>query len=742
MPEKEFKDRLNWAMSSPTLAQALDSAVTVRRQRRDAAFTDIEEFAHLQKELKSCKQAAIEKLPELIDQFTTEAEKAGAIVHFADTAQRAREIIGDIASSHNARLITKVKSMTSEEVELNHYLEKIGIEVVETDVGAWIIQLAGDRPTHMTAPAIHKTVEEIAELFSEIVGEKLPLEPNKLVEVTRSVLRRKILSADIGISGANIAIADTGTIVIVTNEGNGMLTTTLPPVHIALVGIEKIVPSLDDAATILKLLSRSNTGRRMSAYTSFITGPSRTTDIELSPVVGMHGPREVHIVLLDNGRSAMARDPLFNEALRCIRCAACVNVCPAFQTVGPAFGYIYTGPIGMPSTWFHHGVDYASGPLTLCTQCNACDTVCPSGIPLARLIVELRERLVEKEGLPLIKKAAFPILAHPKMAKQLVTIASRTQGLLTDKSNYIRIPFTSRYRNIPALAREQFRHKVASLSKRTLPETCPVLESEAKGLTILFYPGCVADFIYPEMAESAVGVLETCGVNVIYPNKWPCCGEPSLMSGDRKGALDMARQTITALEELPSDYVVSPCPSCIAAIVYDYPRLFEEDAEWLLRAEALAKRAIDFTSFIDRVAKLPAGALSTRGEVKVTYHACCHSSNLLGVEAEPYKIMGEVMKLGVTEMRESTMCCGFGGYFSFQHPEVAARIARHTLRNIAETGVDTVVTDNPGCIIHLRGAARMAKQPVCVIHIAQLMAERLEAMKSVSFQSFSNRKED
>jgi len=321
-------------------------------------------------------------------------------------------------------------------------------------------------------------------------------------------------------------------------------------------------------------------------------------------------------------------------------------------------------------------------------------------------------------------------LEHPQVAEQLVKVVSRAQGPLTDKSNYIRLPLTSQYRNLPAVAREPFRQKIAHLPRERVSEPLPVLKSKAKGLTLLFYPGCVADFIYPEMAKAAVGILEACGANVIYPNRWPCCGEPSLMSGDRKGFLDMARQTIVALEVLPSDYVVSPCPSCIAAITCDYPRFFEGDREWLPRAEALAKRAIDFISFIDRVAELPTGALAARDGARVTYHPCCHSSNLLGIEAEPYKVMGSIMGLDVVEMHESRVCCGFGGYFSFQHPEVAARIAGHTIRHIAETGVDTVVTDNPGCIIHLRGAARMAKQPIRIIHIAQLMAERLEVAKS------------
>jgi iron-sulfur cluster protein len=243
----------------------------------------------------------------------------------------------------------------------------------------WVIQLAGETPSHLIAPMVHKTREQVAELFSTETGQDIPADVSVLVKVARERLRQAFIDADIGISGANIAIAESGTLVLVSNEGNGRLVTTLPPVHVAIVGIEKIVPTLEDATAILRVLSRSATGQKLTSYVSYITGPSRTADIELTLATGVHGPEEVHIVLLDNSRWAAREDPELREALQCIRCGACSNVCPPYQVVGGhVFGHIYTGPIGLIMTAMHHGLEHAAGPQSLCVSCNACEVVCPA----------------------------------------------------------------------------------------------------------------------------------------------------------------------------------------------------------------------------------------------------------------------------------------------------------------------------------------------------------------------------
>ncbi len=342
-----------------------------------------QDFPGKRRKVRDLKQHALDNLPELVHQFTEEAEAVGAQIHTARTPEEACQIILNIAKAREAKLIVKSKSMVTEEIHLNHAIEEAGIRVVETDLGEYIIQLAGDTPSHLIAPAIHVTRERVAELLSEAAGEELPAEVEPLVRVARNLLRDDFVNADIGISGANIGIADTGTLVIVENEGNGRLVTTLPPVHIAILGVEKIVQNLDDATDILKVLPRSGTGQKITSYVSYITGPSRTADIELTLATGVHGPEEVHIVLLDNGRWESREDPDFREALQCIRCGACSNVCPPYQVVGGhVFGHIYTGPIGLIMTAMHHGLEHAAGPQSLCVSCNACEMVCPAEIPI------------------------------------------------------------------------------------------------------------------------------------------------------------------------------------------------------------------------------------------------------------------------------------------------------------------------------------------------------------------------
>lgn len=295
-----FSQRLEAALASESLPVALDRTLGSFRERRLAAFAD-DDFTAIQKQLYSLKAEAIERLPDLMEQFTREAERVGTVVHRAGTVGEAQQIIGDIARRHNVRLAVKSKSMATEEIGLNNFLEGRGVKVVETDLGEWIIQLAHDRPSHLIAPAIHWTREQVAELFSKATGKQIPPDTAELVSVARAELRQAFVNADLGISGGNIAIASTGTIVLVTNEGNGQLVTTLPPVHVAVIGVDKIVPTLDEATAILKVLSRNATGQKFTSYVSMITGPSRSGDIELSLAIGVHGPKEVHVILLDNG---------------------------------------------------------------------------------------------------------------------------------------------------------------------------------------------------------------------------------------------------------------------------------------------------------------------------------------------------------------------------------------------------------------------------------------------------------
>jgi L-lactate dehydrogenase complex protein LldF len=309
---------------------------------------------------------------------------AGGQVHWARDAEEVHRIVLDIASQHGIRNIVKVKSMVSEEIELNHALEAQGIKVYETDLGEFIVQLAGQRPSHITAPALHMTKEEISDLFREKLKVDAKPDPKLLTEIARKLLREEFMSAGMGISGGNFLVAETGTLVLVTNEGNGRMCTSLPPVHVAIVGIDKIIPDWESASVMLKLLARSVSGSKITAYNTFITG------------VREGGPKEFHLVLLDNGRTRILADETARETLMCIRCGACMNICPVYNQVGGhAYGAVYPGPIGSILTPQLIGTRTAGGLAFASTLCGACSEICPVMIPIPDILLHLRRRYIE-----------------------------------------------------------------------------------------------------------------------------------------------------------------------------------------------------------------------------------------------------------------------------------------------------------------------------------------------------------
>lgn len=352
---------------------------------------ELTNFEALRRELNGVKEAVLCDHDNLIANIRKEVEGLGGVFHLAEDGQKAREIICKIAADADAKIIVKSKSMTSEEVELTPALERNGIEVLETDLGEYIIQLAKERPSHIVIPAIHKTKEEVAQLFVDKLGMEPTDDPRKMTQKAREVLREKFLSADVGITGANAIVAENGTVVLIENEGNIRLTTTLPRVHVALAGIEKIVPTMADLPVLLKLLPRSATGQKMSGYLSMIRGPRRDDERD--------GPREFHMVLLDNGRSKMRRDPVLREALKCVRCGACLSACPVYQHVGGhAYGSVYPGPIGAMITRALSGPDESWQLPFMSSLCGACTEVCPAGIPIHDILIELRRRWSDKSS--------------------------------------------------------------------------------------------------------------------------------------------------------------------------------------------------------------------------------------------------------------------------------------------------------------------------------------------------------
>ncbi len=385
---EQFRAQARAALGDESLQQALGLMKGGFIHKRRDAVAGYPGFEDLRAQGRRIKDHALANLDAYLEGFAARVEATGGRVHWAATADEARAAILTICREAGARRITKSKTMAGEEVALNEALEEAGMEVVETDLGEYIIQLADEPPSHIIAPAVHKTRQQISELFDRHhhggrLEHKLREVP-ELVNEARRVLREKFLSADVGITGANFLVAETGSVVLVTNEGNADLTHTLPRVHIVLAGIEKTVATLDDADTLLRLLARSATGQEMSAYTTLVSGPRRAADPD--------GPAEFHVVLLDNGRSRMLAGE-FREMLRCIRCGACLNHCPVYASIGGhAYGWVYSGPMGSVLTPLFVGLDRARDLPNACTLNGRCQSVCPVQIPLPHLLRTLRER--------------------------------------------------------------------------------------------------------------------------------------------------------------------------------------------------------------------------------------------------------------------------------------------------------------------------------------------------------------
>jgi L-lactate dehydrogenase complex protein LldF len=391
-----FKTNAHEALQDTTLQKALDNMRNGFPAKRRDAIARLPEFDDLRDQAKEIKDHTLAHLDWYLERYEKNVTAAGGHVHWARNAAEARDIVLNICRRLNAKSVTKGKSMIGEEIALNDHLEANGIVPVETDLGEYIIQLRHEAPSHIIAPAIHLVKEQVERTFREVHTNLDPNrvleEPRSLVAEARQILREKFLAADVGVTGANFLIAETGTSVIVTNEGNGDLTQLLPKAHIVLASLEKVVPTLEDAAAIIRVLARSATGQDMSVYTTLSTGPRRPGDLD--------GPGEYHVVLLDNGRSALLGTH-FQDMLRCIRCGACMNHCPVYGAVGGhAYGWVYPGPMGAVLTPSLIGIETAKHLPNASTFCGKCESVCPMRIPLPKMMRHYREREWQKKLSP------------------------------------------------------------------------------------------------------------------------------------------------------------------------------------------------------------------------------------------------------------------------------------------------------------------------------------------------------
>ncbi|MFC6334104.1 LutB/LldF family L-lactate oxidation iron-sulfur protein [Paenibacillus septentrionalis] len=473
--EKTVKARAQLALNNDFLRQAVRFTTERLRSGRLKAAGEQGNWEEWRERGRNIRLHTIAHLDYYLHQFAEQARKSGAYIHFADTAQEAVELSLQIAKSKNASSAVKSKSMVSEEIHLNAAFESIGVEAIETDLGEYIIQKANETPSHIIIPAIHKNRYQIAELLSEDAGEELPPETSILAGYVRKKLREKFLHADIGVTGCNFAIAETGSMVLFENEGNARMVSTLPKTQITFMGMERIIPSWTDLEVMATLLPRSATGQKLTVYMSGISGPKRDEDGD--------GPEEMHIIIIDNGRSLQLGDPEFQELLNCIRCGACLNACPVYRHIGGhAYGGTYSGPIGAVLTpalkknvaeW-----DDIAGASSLC---GACYEACPVKIPLHDMLVSLRRRKVEAgygDGLESVGMKGFgSVMSSAKIYHGALKLGKLGQKLVV-KDGGIRAKIGplkgwNSHRVAPSIANELFRERYSSLKEELKPQPNP-----------------------------------------------------------------------------------------------------------------------------------------------------------------------------------------------------------------------------------------------------------------------------
>lgn len=469
----DFKRAAAAALADERVAVIFDRSTRLKDDGRRAIMPELGDPLAIRTLASRIKDHTIQNLDTYLEQLIGNVEKVGGHVHYAADGEQACEIITDIGRKADTKLIVKSKSMASEEIELNHALEAAGLEVLETDLGEYILQLAGEKPSHIVTPVAHKSKEDVGELFAEKLGMKYTSDPATLTKAARRKLRAKFKAADMGIIGANFAVADTGTICIVTNEGNGRFCSSRPRVLVCLMGIEKLIPQMKHLGVFLKLLAKSATGQRFTCYTSLITGPKREGDFD--------GPEEFHLVLMDRGRSGILGGD-YRETLRCIRCGACLNACPVYRRIGGhAYEATYPGPIGSLITPLFDGLENYECLPTASSLCHACFEACPVRIDIPTLLIQMRNDLLKRGRVPLLWRIGFKFWKMGMRSKLLYKLGAkmgRWYTALKARDGWVgKLPADGKAwtatRDFPALAKKPFHKRWAKLVRE--------LDAEEKG---------------------------------------------------------------------------------------------------------------------------------------------------------------------------------------------------------------------------------------------------------------------
>ena len=714
MASLELKREIQEALKNTTLSRTLGTFCATYPAKREKSYAGVD-FESTRDSIKEVKSYAAEHVDEMIEEFTKNCTARGGNVFHAHSTEEAMEYIRNLVKEKGVKTIVKSKSMASEELHMNHVLGDDGVLVQETDLGEFIIALEGNTPVHMVMPALHLNKEQVADYFTEYT--KVKNEPiiAEEVKTARRVMRDKFTHAEMGVSGANVAVAETGTVFTMTNEGNGRMVGTLPNIHLYVFGIEKFVKSLSDARYIFKALPRNGTGQRITSYICMYTGATEvTTDKEADT----KEKKEFYAVILDDpGRRAILADPDFREVYNCIRCGACLDVCPAFALLGGhVYGSkVYTGGIGTILTHFLVSEERADEIQNICLQCGRCKEVCGGGLHIPEMIMKLRERSYEANPNP-VYKFALDAVSDRKLFHSMLRIASVAQEPFTKGTNFIRhLPMflsgMTEGRSLMSIAPVPFRDIFPTIQQKV---------DNPKG-KIAMFTGCMLDFAYVDIAKAVIANLNSIGYVVDMPMGQSCCGAPATYMGDRENAKKTAELNVEAMHAEDYDYVVSACPTCTHQL-REYRTFFEEGSDMYKKAAELGDKTFDFCKLFYDL-----GGLEESGDaspITITYHDSCHLRRELGVWKEQRELLTKTNGITLVEMVDSDVCCGFGGTYSIKLPEVATPILANKLAHIKDTGASLVAVDCPGCLMQIRGGMDANDIPIEVKHTAVILAEK------------------
>ncbi len=672
---KNEKDFAN----DPFLSVALDRLRKNYFSKREKVET-IYDIEGMKKQIKAIKETSVKNMETNLEELTQTLKRQNIEVMFAEDKEKARRLILNILQDNNIKRVVKSKSITTEEIELNAFLEQSGFDVKETDLGEWLVQINNEPPTHMTAPAIHMPKEKINELLNRVFEENIPVDVRRMVDFSKDKIRETFKSAQCGIIGSNVVSKESGTFFILSNEGN-IQNVIRQETVICLIGIDKIVETDKEAFDILEILPKAATGQITTSYIDALKKP--------------YG--KFFVIFLDNGRSRIKNDEKFKEILNCIRCGACQNACPVYTTVGGGFfrGKTYAGPIGILLSYLTNDTPDIREYANLCIGCMACDEICSSKINLQELILAIKAK--NTKTTPGIKGL---IIKHLENYYPILRIGAYFSHFLFKNE------FKTHIDSID---------KALGLDYRPLPGISKSFDiTKSPKSSVCLFAGCSTNFLYAQIGKDALSVSKKLGIKLEVIKQKACCGAPAWYNGEEKSAKKAAKINIDYLLSLNCDTILFLDPHCAHMIKRDYLNLSNDE-----RAKELSEKIVCASQFfIERIKEQ--GIKTKRLGSFIGYHHPCHLKRGLNYSLSLHNFIKET-EPNFIEIKDSDRCCGFAGSYSIMHPHISKKLLENKIDSIEKANLQSLVTACPGCMMQIGGGLKIAKLNTELLHFVSYL---------------------